>query len=784
MSIITSVLSGFVLALLAPVLYRFGRGATGWVVAMLPLCLTAYFSSLIPQISAGGNITESFRWIPSLGINLSFYLDGLSLIFALLISSIGALVLIYAGRYLTGHPHLGRFYYLSGHPHLGRFYLYILMFMASMLGVVLADNLITLFVFWELTSLSSYFLIGFEHDRHESRAAALQALLVTGIGGLALLAGFILLGQAGGNLELSNLLNSGDAIRNHQLYVPILFLVLAGAFTKSAQVPFHFWLPSAMEAPTPVSAYLHSATMVKAGIYLLARLSPVLGGTDLWLYSLTTAGATTMVVGAYMAIQQSNLKLILAYSTVSVLGILTMLLGLGTELAIKAAMVFLVGHVLYKAALFLVAGAVDHVTGTRDVNRLSGLWRAMPITAIAAGLAALSMCGLPPFFGFIGKELFYEAGLTAQSAAHLLTGVSLLTGMLLFAAAWMAGIRPFVGSQYTLPKKPHEAPLSLWLGPVLLAGSGLACGVAPGLVDTSLIAPAVSAIIGHPVPVKLALWHGLNPVLAIGTITVAGGLGLFAVRNKLIKVLLQLSNVTVLSPTYLYKRSLDGLMAIASIQARIIQSGYQRYYLLIIFTVTTALVLYKLISLGGLHGAVNLSNIQFYEAGLALLILMGALLSILTNSRLAAVAALGVVGYSVALIYIIYGAPDLANTQILIETLTVILFVLVVYHLPNFSKFSSVTARIRDALISLFAGGTITALVLKATNVQFHPAISSYFAENSVPLAHGRNIVNVILVDFRALDTLGEITVLAVAGIGVYALLKLKPKSEGYKWIQ
>lgn len=772
MSIITSVLSGFVLALLAPVLYRFGRGATGWISALLPLCLTAYFSSLIPQVSSGETIIESFRWVPSLGINLSFYLDGLSLLFALLISSVGTLVLIYAGRYL------------SGHPHLGRFYLYILMFMASMLGVVLADNLFTLFVFWKLTSLCSYFLIGFEHDRHESRAAALQALLVTGIGGLALLAGFILLGQAGGSLELSILLNSGEGIRNHRLYVPILLLVLTGAFTKSAQVPFHFWLPCAMEAPTPVSAYLHSATMVKAGIYLLARLSPVLGGTDLWLYSLTTAGATTMVVGAFMAIQQSNLKLILAYSTVSVLGILTMLLGIGTELAIKAAMVFMVGHVLYKATLFLVAGIVDHVTGTRDVNRLSGLWRAMPITAISAGLAALSMCGLPPFLGFIGKELFYEAGLTAQSAAHLLTGVSLLTGILLFVAAWMAGIRPFFGSQYTLPEEPHEAPLSLWLGPVLLAGSGLACGAAPGLVDTSLIAPAVSAIIGHPVPVKLALWHGLNPVLAIGTITVAGGLGLFAVRNKLVKVLLQLSNVTVLSPTYLYNRSLDGLMAIASIQARIIQSGYQRYYLMIIYAVTTALVLYKFFSLGGLHGAVNLSNIQFYEAGLALLILMGALLSILTNSRLAAVAALGVVGYSVALIYIIYGAPDLANTQILIETLTVILFVLVVYHLPNFSKFSSVRTRIRDALISLFAGGTITALVLKATNVQFHPTISSYFAENSVTLAHGRNIVNVILVDFRALDTLGEITVLAVAGIGVYALLKLKFKSEDYKWIQ
>ena len=411
--------------------------------------------------------------MPALGVNLSFTVDGLSLLFALLISGVGALVLVYAGGYLAGSPQLGRLY------------AFLLFFMASMLGLVLADNLLLLFVFWELTSLSSYLLIGFDHERAEARAAALQALLVTGGGSLALLAGFLLLGQVGGSLELSALLSRPGAVTAHLLYVPILLLVLAGAFTKSAQFPFHFWLPAAMAAPTPVSAYLHSATMVKAGVYLLARLSPVLGGTDFWVWLVTVTGSATMLVGAYLALRQSDLKLILAYSTVSALGVMTSLLGLGGALAVRAALAFLLGHALYKGALFLVAGALDHQTGTRDVDRLAGLARAMPITALAAGLAALSMAGIPPLFGFIAKELSYEATLHAPASAWV-TAAAVLANALLVAAAGLAGLKPFLGKALPPPGRHARRRRACGWGPCCwpawasASGSGPAGQTPPG----------------------------------------------------------------------------------------------------------------------------------------------------------------------------------------------------------------------------------------------------------------------------------------------------------------
>jgi len=361
------------------------QGRVGWGIALVPLALVACFASLVGPIAAGEVFTFSYAWVPSLGINLSFYIDGLSLLFALLISGIGVFIVIYAGGYLVGHPLLSRFY------------VYVLLFMFSMLGMVIAGNLITLFVFWELTSLSSYWLIGFDHERAEARAAALQALLVTSGGGLALLTGLLLLRLSGGSLELATLLGQGNIVRSHALYLPIVLLILVGAFTKSAQFPFHFWLPNAMEAPTPVSAYLHSATMVKAGVYLLARLNPTLGGTEVWQVAVTATGAATMLIGAYLAVHQTDLKRILAYSTVSALGTLILLICVGTESAIKAAVVFLFAHALYKGALFLVAGALDHETGSRSVTQLGGLRRLMPVTALAAGLAALSMAGLPPF---------------------------------------------------------------------------------------------------------------------------------------------------------------------------------------------------------------------------------------------------------------------------------------------------------------------------------------------------------------------------------------------------
>lgn len=762
MDLIPIVLSGFALASLAPIVVRLARGKAGWLLALLPAGLTLYFARLLGPVAAGRTFAVSYPWVPALGVSLSFYLDGLSLLFSLLICGIGALVAVYAGSYLHGHPHLGRFY------------LYLLTFMASMLGLVLADSVLTMFVFWELTGLASFLLIGFEHERETARTAALQALLVTTAGGLALLAGLLLLAQAGGSPQFSVLLQSGRSLQGHPLYLPILLLVLVGAFTKSAQFPFHFWLPGAMEAPTPVSAYLHSATMVKAGVYLLARVSLILGGSEAWHYLVAGAGTATMLLGALVALWQTDLKQLLAYSTVSTLGALVLLLGLDTVLSVKAATLFLLAHALYKGALFLVAGAVDHETGTRDVTRLGGLARAMPVTAVAAGLAALSMAGLPPMLGFINKELLYEAKLQAPRAALWVTGAGVLANVLLVAVAGTVGLAPFLRRRADLPKKPHEPPPAMLLGPVVLAGMSLLCGLFPETVANSLLSAAVSAVRAEPTTVELKLWHGVNPVFALSVLTLAAGAVLFATRDVLRHAGALGDAVGRFGPQRWYEGLLAGLNGLARAQTRLLQHGYLRLYLMTVVLTTVGLVGSALFLGGGRVGPVGtLVDVRFHEWIIAALILLGALMAVLTSSRLAAAAALSVIGYGVALIYMLFSAPDLAMTQFAVETLTVILFVLVVYRLPRFAALSSRRTRVRDALIALSAGGLMTALVLAATAVPRELHLAAFFAQNSWLLAKGRNVVNVILVDFRALDTLGEITVLSVAAIGVYALLRL-----------
>lgn len=745
---------------------RMARRHIGWLIALLPLALTIYFASLIERIVAGNTLAVSYAWVPSFGVNLSFYIDGLSLVFALLISGIGTLVMIYAGGYLANHPQLGRFY------------LYILMFMTAMLGVVLADNIITLFVFWELTSLSSYLLIGFNHRQTNARASALQALLITGSGGLALLAGLILLGQVGGSWEMSTLLSRGDIIQAHPLYVPILLLILLGAFTKSAQFPFHIWLPNAMAAPTPVSAYLHSATMVKAGVFLLARLSPVLGGTLIWLYGVTAVGAITMLVGAYLAWQQTDLKRILAYSTVSALGTLVMLLGLNTAVAVKAAVVFLIVHSLYKGALFMAAGAVDHETGTRDISKLGGLRRLMPVTFIAVGLAALSMAGaLPLFLGYIGKKLIYEATLNAPNAAVLLTGAVVLANALTVVVAGLVAYRPFFGQKGNTPKKAHEAPPSMWLGPVLLSSLGLLLVMVLEFVPDSLFKPflvssATAILAGELAEVKLAAWSGFNLIFALSLLTLAAGLAIYAGRSSLRRFTQQFDGAAAIGPERGYDTALNGLKSLAAAQTQVLQHGHLRFYIMTIMLFTAGLVGYPLIAKGGLSIAGNWTTVWFYEGMLAAIIIMATLAAVVSKSRLATIAALGIVGYGIAVLFVLFGAPDLAMTQLAVETLTVIILALTLYHLPKFSRFPGKLAQGRDAVVALTVGGLVTLLTLTALTVPMQSRLAPFFAENSATLAKGRNIVNVILVDFRALDTLGEITVLAVAAIGIYALLK------------
>ncbi|MCS6954163.1 MAG: putative monovalent cation/H+ antiporter subunit A [Bryobacteraceae bacterium] len=762
MNLLIVLLIPFGLAAAAPGVCHLTNRLTGWLLAAPVAALTVLVAAWGPDVWREGPRLSHLPWAPSIGLSLSFRLDGLSWLFALLITGIGALVTVYAGAYL------------GAHPRLGRFYASLLFFLASMLGLVLADNLLLLFVFWELTSISSYLLIGFDQEREAARRAALQALLVTAGGGLALLAGFVLLGQIGGSFELSALFPQAATVRGHSFYGPILGLILLGAFTKSAQFPFHFWLPAAMEAPTPVSAYLHAATMVKAGVYLLARLSPLLADTQAWFWSLTPAGAITMLVGAITALCKTDLKQILAYSTVSVLGILTFLAGLGTVTALEALAVYLLAHSLYKGALFLVAGAIDHETGTRDTSQLGGLRHSMPLTAAAGLIAALSMAGLPPVLGFISKETLYEAGLRAPQHAVVLTKLLVVTAVALFAVAGAAGVRPFFGPPQAPGRQPHEAPVGLWLGPVILAFGGLLFGLIPGRLEQAVETAVRAVAPDRSVQVRLSLYHGLNPALMLSALSVAAGFFLYRLHARYPGPIEPWPALARLAPARAYESALLALNRLASWQTQRLQSGYLRSYLLIIVTAALGLSAVPMV----MHRVVlPLSldlNPRWHELLLGTVILAGIVTAVRTTSRLTAVASLGVVGLGIALLFAWLGAPDLAMTQLAVETLTVILLVLVLYHLPDFSRLTPARGRRRDATVALAAGGFMALLVLIVNSTESDSRLAAYFLEQARPLGRGCNVVNVILTDFRALDTLGEITVLAVAAVGVYGLIRLR----------
>ncbi len=785
------ILAVFLVAMASPAVERLAGRWAGTLLALVPLALFGWFATQIATIQSGAKVSQSLVWAPALDVNLSFHLDGLSLLFALLITGIGTLVVFYAGTYLRGHAARGRFF------------AWLLTFMAAMLGLVLADNLVVIFLFWELTSISSYFLIGTDHHREAARRAALQALLVTGLGGLAMLAGLLLMGAAGGSFEMSQLLLSGNRLREHALYLPILVLILAGCFTKSAQWPFHFWLPNAMEAPTPVSAYLHSSTMVKAGIYLMARVSPVMGGTQWWFGVLTVVGGVTMLTGAVMAIRQSYLKRILAYSTISALGVMTFLLGIGAagawspesvepEMALYAAQaftIFLLAHALYKATLFLVAGNVAAQAGTADVGQLGALARAMPLTALAAVLGALSMAGFPPLFGFISKELLLEATMKQPVLGEMLTAAAMIAGTLFVVVSALIAWGPFFGrTAGETGQRPRETPLPMWISPLLLGAAGLVFGLLPQRIGGPLVGPVVTGLLGatEPVAVHLVVWPGFNFALLLGLIAIAAGLAIYAARTRVLRLSEPLARLEPWGPGSWYDRALGSLIAVGEAQTRLLQSGYLRNYLLIVLITALGLIGTAVWRLESLPIALDWpatdmlrwSYEHLYLLLIACLILMGAAGAVHSRSRIAAVASLGAVGYGVALIYVFYGAPDLALTQILVETLTVLLFMLVFYRLPGTKLRSSSALRLRDTILCGTFGLLMSVLVLVAVNIQLQDKISDFFIAQSVGIGQGRNIVNVILVDFRALDTLGEIVVLSVAALGVLALLKLRPGRE------
>jgi len=761
------VLSGFVIAIVAPSIVRAFKERSGWIMAVLPAVLFAALLWQLPAVMEGRLVRAAVPWVPSLGLTLSFRLDGLGLLFALLISGIGALVMIYAGGYMKGRDDVGRFY------------VYLLMFMAAMLGVALADNLIALFVFWELTSVTSYLLIGFDHDRPESREGARKALLITATGGLAMMAGFILLGQMAGTFEVSKLLSRAHdhPLSAHPLYLSALALILLGAFTKSAQWPFHIWLPDAMQAPTPVSAYLHSATMVKAGIYLLARLSPVLGGTDAWFYAVSSVGLITMLAGGLIALKQTDLKAILAYTTIGWLGVLVMLLGWGTHYAVEAAMVGMLAHALYKGAMFLLVGGVDHETHTRDIRQLSGLRRAMPISAALMGLAAGSMAGLPLWFGFIAKELLLEAALRSgypSALAWLAPTLVVLAGALNVAIAWRLFHGVFFGQAADFNgRHVHDPRLAMLLGPGILGALSVVLGAWPGLAN-GLAAQASSAILGEAAQVKLALWHGITTPLMLSLTALAVGTGLYAAYGHAAALLTRALGVSLNS---VYDGALAGLYSFAQTTTRVLQNGTLRYYVMIILVTAMSLVGYALLAHGWeLIHVSELTRIELpglYEVLLSGVIVVTALMVTRTDRRLTAIAGMGVIGAMVSLFFVSFSAPDLALTQLLIETLMVIVFLLVFHFLPRFfDERATRLAHARDMVVSLVVGLVAGSLVLFAVGQPIDKGIAEYFVANSYTLAHGRNIVNVILVDFRGLDTLGEITVLTVAATGIYALLR------------
>ena len=760
-----AVLAGFVLSILVPLVHRFLPRISGLLFSLLPAVLFVYFLSLLPRVVAGEGLWMTYNWIPPLDIELSFFLDGLSLFFVLLISGFGFFIFLYASSYLKGHRYFDRFF------------IYLFLFMSSMLGLALSGNLISMFVFWELTSLSSYMLIGFYNESETSRKNALQAMLVTVFGGLAMMAGIILTGMIAGSYHFSELLNSSEVLKEHPWYLAALILLLLGAFTKSAQFPFHFWLPNAMAAPAPVSAYLHSTTMVKAGIYLLARISPIFGGTPEWHLILTTIGGITMFIGALLAIQYTDLKKILAYTTISALGVMVFLIGIGTTLAIQAAMVFLLAHALYKGTLFLVTGNIDHETGTREVTELSGLARKLPYTAYAAVLAAMSMAGVLPFFGFIAKEILYEAAIDFSAGNVLIILAVFISAVIFTALAIEIAWSVFFGPYRETPKKAHEAPALMLAGPVLFASLGLIGGLFSGLLIQPLLGSSATAVLNVEQVLKLTLWHGFTLVLLLSLLTLFFGFLLYRIRYKIRGWAGSLQPLYRYGPAAGYQKLIPGLLTLATAQTRFFQNGSLRNYissivgfftLLIILTLATRSLQFDFIARLALF-----TEFRIYEVVMVGLIIVAFFVIINAQSRLTTLVAMGVLGYGIAVIFLFYGAPDVAMTQFLIETLTVVLFVLILHRLPSFIHTNRYEG-MGYVVVSVVFGLVMAYLLLIVTGFPLESELRNIYAEGSYPLGKGRNVVNVILVDFRQLDTLGEIVVLAVAAIGIFSMIKVK----------
>ncbi len=754
-----------VIAMIAPFIRRYLGNHAGWVYALWPFAGFIYYLRLLPEINQGEVLLESYKWLSAFDIPFSFYVDGFSLLFSMLILGIGSFILVYAG------------YYMKPYPMKGRFLGYLLLFMTAMQGIVVSGNLLTLFVFWELTSISSYLLIGYFHEKPEARASALQALLITGFGGLALIGGFVLISIPYGTFEIHEILANPDVLKNHYLYLPALILVFIGSFTKSAQFPFHFWLPGAMTAPSPVSAYLHSATMVKAGIFLLARLNPVLGGTEVWTYTLSVVGVTTMFVGAWLSTTQTDLKKILAYTTVSALGTLVLLLGTGTQYAINAAIIFLLVHALYKGTLFMMAGNIEKKTGTRDIRKLGGLFKYMPFAGVIMIMALVSMAGIPPMLGFLGKELIYEASIAAPKAHIFILVLGFTTNVILVFLSLRLTFDIFWGKEPDYPQKPKEPSIALMLGPFFLVFSSLILGLFPSTMANPLTSEAITAISPGMDAMKLKLWHGFNLVLMLSIFTVFLGTMFFVYRHKILPMIDKINiRYFRVKFTQLFFQMIDSFLVFTKLKTKTLQHGYHRFYLMTLFLVSSVLMWVMIWKADPVLIELDFSAMPLHLIAIVILIISAAISAVVSNSRITALISMGVIGFGISIIFIAYSGVDLAITMIMVETLMVVLSMILVYHMPKYQNFSSVGVRMRDGLIATIAGAFFMVIVLQTGTSQLDIPISEYFKETSYSLAYGRNIVNVILVDYRALDTLGEITVISVAALGIYAMISIGKK--------
>jgi len=757
-----TILIPFLGAALSPLAVKVLRHNAAWFLALFPFVIFIVFLGYANQVEDHHTFVISADWAPSLGVAFSFYIDGLSTVFALLISGIGTLIVLYSGGYLGGHPHLGRF--LS----------FIFLFMGAMLGLVLADNVITLFIFWELTSITSFLLIGFDHLRTASRRAALQALVVTGAGGLSLLAGVILMNYVTGEMSMAAILASGDMLRESDWYLPVFLLILGGAFTKSAQFPLHFWLPNAMEAPTPVSAYLHSATMVKAGVYLLMRVHPVLGDTVYWETVLPLFGGATLLAGTFLAVRQTDLKLMLAYTTVASLGLLVMLTGIGNETAIKGAVLYLLAHSLFKGALFMVAGSIDHEAGTRDVTKLGGLRNAMPITFFAACLAALSMAGVVPFIGFIAKEVLYEGIAAGTAWSVLLTITAVLGNSLMLVIGAAVALKPFIGPKVETPKHAHEGPILLWIGPMILAILGLVSALASHWTAHYLVGPMTSSIVGAQTDVHLSLIpHAILPFV-LSLLTVALGVVIYLRIDQARAAMAGILKTIGWGPDRGFDQLIRAIVSSSSLVTRIVQPGSMQVYMVATF-IATALFLLVPIAISDMPDWPGFPDMAYYEWAVIGIAIVGLGAVVVARSRLIAIISLGIQGFAVALIFMLFGAPDLSFTQFMVETLSVVILALVMTRLNLSPQDKRGTVRqVRDGAIAIACGVGFILLLFSVVANPLDPYLSVFFAEYSRSIAHGRNIVNVILVDFRGLDTLGEIAVVMVTGLAVLALIRVR----------